>query len=123
MAEFAGDQHKVNCWMDVTKGIFPNNHEIKGPVKVGENLTLAIYIQDSRKSTDVRVKDCYAYDNEDAAKKDAPALLQLSDENGCPLIPKLINVWRRTINIANSDANLIAFTTVTVSITLCANIC
>lgn len=115
MADFAGDQHKVDCWMDVTKGLFPQNHEIEGPVKVGENLTLAIYIKDSRKKTDVRIKDCYAYDNENAAQNDAPALLQLSDEQGCPLKSHLMDVWRRTSDTGNSEASLIAYTTVTVS--------
>lgn len=34
----------VDCWMDVTRGTFPNSVPIEGPVKVGENLTMTIYV-------------------------------------------------------------------------------
>lgn len=115
MADYAGDEHKVDCWMDVTKGRFPSNTPISGPVKVGENLTLAIYIRDSRKNTDIRVKDCYAYDNEKSINESSPALLQLSSDDGCPLKPKLMDVWRRTSNTGDSGATVIAYSTVTVS--------
>lgn len=114
MADFAGDEHKVDCWMDVTKGRYPNNSPIDGPVKVGENLTLAIYIRDTRKRTDIRVKDCYAYDNEKSVNDTSPALLQLSGEDGCPLKPKLMDVWKRTTTGAQ-DATVLAYSTVTVS--------
>uniref|UniRef100_T1L3T9 ZP domain-containing protein n=1 Tax=Tetranychus urticae TaxID=32264 RepID=T1L3T9_TETUR len=112
MADFAGDEHKVDCWMDVTKGRYPNNSPIDGPVKVGENLTLAIYIRDTRKRTDIRVKDCYAYDNEKSVNDTSPALLQLSGEDGCPLKPKLMDVWKRTTTGAQ-DATVLAYSTVT----------
>lgn len=45
--------------MEISKGRFPQTTEIDGAVKVGSPLTLAIFVKDPRKRTDVRIKDCY----------------------------------------------------------------
>lgn len=54
-----GQQSRVDCWMEITKGRFPQTEDIDGAVRVGSPLTLAIYVKDPRKRTDIRVKDCY----------------------------------------------------------------
>lgn len=54
-----GTQSRVDCWMEITKGRFPHTTDIDGAVKVGSPLTLAIFVKDPRKRTDIRVKDCY----------------------------------------------------------------
>ncbi len=124
--------------MEISKGRFPQTTEIDGAVKVGSPLTLAIFVKDPRKRTDVRIKDCYgkgclgsffygswlsnqkcflftlAYDDPKVAESNGPALLQLTDFDGCPTKPKLIEVWRRTNDTGSTGATIIAFTTVTV---------
>lgn len=45
--------------MEITKGRFPATSPIDSAVKVGSPLTLAIFVRDPRKRTDLRVKDCY----------------------------------------------------------------
>lgn len=123
--------------MEITKGRFPQTTDIDGAVKVGSPLTLAIYVKDPRKRTDIRIKDCYgkhlpvrlvlwisnhffyvAYDDPKVAESNGPALLQLSDFEGCPTRPKLMEVWKRTLDTGSTGATVIAFTTVTV----CLNI-
>ena len=54
-----GEQSRVDCWMEISKGRFPQTTDIDGAVKVGSPLTLAIFVKDPRKRTDVRIKDCY----------------------------------------------------------------
>ncbi|CAG2166525.1 unnamed protein product, partial [Oppiella nova] len=108
-----GEQTRVDCWMEITKGRFPQTSPIDSAVKVGSPLTLAIFVRDPRKRTDLRVKDCYAYDDPQVAESNGPALLQLTDFDGCPTKPKLIEVWRRTHDAGPTGATIIAFTTVT----------
>ncbi|CAG2115908.1 unnamed protein product, partial [Medioppia subpectinata] len=112
--EADGEQTRVDCWMEITKGRFPLTSPIDNAVKVGSPLTLAIFVRDPRKRTDLRVKDCYAYDDPQVAESNGPALLQLTDFDGCPTKPKLIEVWRRTHDAGPTGATIIAFTTVTV---------
>ncbi|RWS15822.1 uncharacterized protein B4U79_01259 [Dinothrombium tinctorium] len=114
MQSFVGDAHKVDCWMDIKLGKYPDYTEITGPVKVGQNLTLLIAIKDTRKNTDIRVKDCYAFDNAENAESNDKALLKLSGEDGCPLKPKIMDVWRRTKKVPDRpEATLMAYTTIT----------
>lgn len=99
----------MDVWIDITFGVFPDTEPIEGPLKLGDNLTLAIYVKDSANNTDIRVKDCYAYDNIKSAKNGVkPAQLQLTGENGCPL-RDLMSVWRRTVNTMDTGATMIAF--------------
>lgn len=106
--------HQVDCWMDITRGNFPNSIPIEGAVKVGENLTMAIYIKDGKSMTDLRVKDCYAFDSRDDAEKGGEPILQLTSEKGCPIKSKLIDLWKTTSNTGSSGATVMAYTTITV---------
>lgn len=108
--------HSVSCWMDITRGSFPHAKPIEGPVKVGENLTMAIYIKDRKETTDLRVKDCYAYDSREGAIGGGQPILQLTSEQGCPLNNKLIGHWKTTSETGTSGATVLAYATVSVSI-------
>lgn len=46
-------------------------------------MTILVYLKDPEKQYDIRVRDCWAYDNEkfDAAQTHK---LQLTDKEGCP---------------------------------------
>lgn len=108
-------QHSVSCWMDITRGTFPHARPIEGPVKVGENLTMAIYIKDKKETTDLRVKDCYAYDSREDAIGGGKPIIQLTSEQGCPLNNKLIGHWKTTTKTGTSGASVLAYATVSVS--------
>lgn len=100
----------MDVWIDITYGVFPDTEPLEGAVKIGDNLTLAIYVKDSANNTDIRIKDCYAYDNIKSAKNGIkPAQLQLTEESGCPLRENLMGVWRRTVNTMDTGATMIAF--------------
>lgn len=106
------DNHQVSCWMDITRGIFPHSKPIDGPVKVGENLTMAIYIKDRRETTDLRVKDCYAYDSREDAVRGGKPIIMLTSDQGCPLNHKLIDFWKTTTSTGSSGASVVAYTTI-----------
>lgn len=52
-------------------------------IKIGETLTVLVYIKDSENKYDVRVRDCWAYDAEDYESAETHRL-QLTDSEGCP---------------------------------------
>ncbi|KAK9886305.1 hypothetical protein WA026_015815 [Henosepilachna vigintioctopunctata] len=54
----------VTSWMTVQKGIFPNTSIIEEPLLIGEPITIYIYLKDDSNLYDIRVSDCWAYDNE-----------------------------------------------------------
>jgi hypothetical protein len=52
-------------------------------IKIGETLTILVYIKDNDRQYDIRVRDCWAYDGEDYESPDTHRL-QLTDSEGCP---------------------------------------
>jgi hypothetical protein len=52
-------------------------------IKIGETLTILVYIKDNENQYDIRVRDCWAYDGEDYESPDTHKL-QLTDTEGCP---------------------------------------
>lgn len=52
-------------------------------IKIGEALTVFVYLKDEQNQYDVRVRDCWAYDNE-AYDSPRTTRLQLTDAEGCP---------------------------------------
>ncbi|XP_022253032.1 uncharacterized protein LOC111088153 [Limulus polyphemus] len=104
---FQGDE--IECWMDLQIGTFPKTQPINGIVKIGQEMSIIIYIGGNTDDIDVRVRDCYAFDtpnyNDSVTKR-----LQLTDLEGCPVQPKLIDYWKRTLQTGNTGASIIAFT-------------
>lgn len=72
----------VDCWMDVQRGIFPKLTAIGDVIKIGEPLTVLVYLRDSMKEYDLSVRNCWAYDSEDFDDKNT-GKVQLSDASGC----------------------------------------
>lgn len=114
----------VDCWMDIQKGQFPNVSPsnigsamskilsspqispIKDIVKIGETLSVLVYLKDPKKQYDIRMRDCWAYDNDDYDLA-TTTKLQLTDKDGCPRKKKLIGFWQKTTDTGKSDATLI----------------
>ncbi|CAK1544147.1 unnamed protein product [Leptosia nina] len=80
--DFRGDN--VDCWMEIQAGKGPWAPPVSGIVPLGSTLTLVVAINDYRGEFDMRVKSCAASDG-------SGHLIQLSDEYGCVLRPKMIS--------------------------------
>lgn len=52
-------------------------------MRIGEQLTVLVYLQDETRKLDVAVKDCWAYGEPDYDDPDTPNL-QLTGYDGCP---------------------------------------
>ncbi|VEN63034.1 unnamed protein product [Callosobruchus maculatus] len=80
--DFRGDN--VDCWMEIQHGKGPWAPPVSGIVPLGSTLTLVVAINDYRGEFDMRVKSCAASDG-------GGHVIQLSDEFGCVLRPKMIS--------------------------------
>lgn len=56
---------------------------INGVIKIGETLTVLVYMKDPDRGLDLLVRDCWAYDAEDYESPETTRL-QLTDKQGCP---------------------------------------
>uniref|UniRef100_A0A336M711 CSON011219 protein n=1 Tax=Culicoides sonorensis TaxID=179676 RepID=A0A336M711_CULSO len=77
------------CYMEIRNGYGTSGTRVQGPVRVGDPLTLIIYMRSKYDGFDLVVNDCYAHNG--ANKK-----IQLIDEYGCPVDDKLISRFRGT---------------------------
>ncbi|XP_014093143.2 uncharacterized protein [Bactrocera oleae] len=75
------------CYMEIQNGYGIGGPRVTGPVRVGDPLTLIIYMRSKYDGFDIVVNDCYAHNG--ANKK-----IQLIDEYGCPVDDKLISRFR-----------------------------
>lgn len=63
------------CYMEIRNGYGTSGTRVQGPVRVGDPLTLVIYMRSKYDGFDLVVNDCYAHNG--ATKK-----IQLIDEYG-----------------------------------------
>ncbi|XP_037044683.1 uncharacterized protein LOC119080431 [Bradysia coprophila] len=77
------------CYMEIRNGYGVGGNRVTGPVRVGDPLTLMIYMRSKYDGFDIVVNDCYAHNG--ATKR-----IQLIDEYGCPVDDKLISRFRGT---------------------------
>ncbi|XP_045452186.1 uncharacterized protein LOC123661243 [Melitaea cinxia] len=75
------------CYMEIRSGYGAGGARVSGPVRVGDPLTLLIYMRSAYDGFDIVVNDCFAHNG--AAKR-----IQLIDEFGCPVDDKLISRFR-----------------------------
>lgn len=52
-------------------------------IKIGESLSLLVYVKSTDEPYDVRVRECWAYDN-DNYESPTTTSIQLTDPSGCP---------------------------------------
>ena len=96
----------VECWMDIQRGTYPSISPIPSIIKIGEALSVLVYLRDPKGEYDVSVKDCYAFDSPDYEAA-TTARLQLSDKNGCSRKKKLFGLWQKTTQTGSSGATLV----------------
>ncbi|KAL7049562.1 hypothetical protein ACKWTF_003764 [Chironomus riparius] len=75
------------CYMEIRNGYGTSGTRVGGPVRVGDPLTLIIYMRSKYDGFDIVVNDCYAHNG-------ANKRIQLIDEFGCPVDDKLISRFR-----------------------------
>nr|XP_034833087.1 uncharacterized protein LOC117989785 [Maniola hyperantus] len=75
------------CYMEIRSGYGATGARVTGPVRVGDPLTLLIYMRSAYDGFDIVVNDCFAHNG--AAKR-----IKLIDEYGCPVDDKLISRFR-----------------------------
>ncbi|KAL1132072.1 hypothetical protein AAG570_010030 [Ranatra chinensis] len=75
------------CYMEIRYGYGTNGNRVTGPVRVGDPLTLIIYMRSKYDGFDIVVNDCYAHNG-------ANKRIQLIDQYGCPVDDKLISRFR-----------------------------
>lgn len=97
--DFRGDN--VDCWMEIQAGKGPWAPPVSGIVPLGSTLTLVVAINDYRGEFDMRVKSCAASDG-------SGHLIQLSDEYGCVLRPKMISRFLKA-KAADDRASVITY--------------
>ncbi|KAK3911596.1 Cuticlin-6 [Frankliniella fusca] len=97
--DFRGDN--VDCWMEIQHGKGPWAPPVSGIVPLGSTLTLVVAINDYRGEFDMRVKSCAASDG-------GGHVIQLSDEHGCVLRPKMISRFLKA-RTADERASVVTY--------------
>ncbi|XP_011052506.1 PREDICTED: uncharacterized protein LOC105144941 [Acromyrmex echinatior] len=97
---FSGDTATIKLDIQIGKGPFAPT--VDGLVKIGETMTLVVSVKGDP-SFDLQVRDCLARDEA------STNMLQLTDERGCILKPKLFGAFQKTNNTGNTGASMIAY--------------
>nr|XP_053640547.1 uncharacterized protein LOC128694449 [Cherax quadricarinatus] len=77
------------CHMEIRYGIGTTGKRVTGPVRVGDPLTLVIYMRSEFEGFDIVVSDCYAHNGGNKR-------IALIDHYGCPLDESLISHFEGT---------------------------
>lgn len=72
----------VDCWMDIQRGEFPKVTPLAETIKIGETLSVLVFLKDERHEYDLIVRDCWAFNNQDYEDRNT-GKIQLSDKRGC----------------------------------------
>lgn len=90
---FLGDN--IQCWMQIQVGKGPWANEISGIVKIGQTMTMVLAIKDEEHKFDMLVRNCIAHDD-----KNQP--IQLVDDYGCVVRPKIMSPFQKVKNFGSS---------------------
>ncbi|KAL6442234.1 hypothetical protein ACFW04_002477 [Cataglyphis niger] len=97
---FSGDT--ATAKLDIQIGRGPFAPAADGLVKIGETMTLVVSVEGDP-GFDLQVRDCVARDEA------STNMLQLTDERGCILKPKLFGAFQKTNDTGNTGASIIAY--------------
>ncbi|XP_018313909.1 uncharacterized protein [Mycetomoellerius zeteki] len=97
---FSGDTATAKLDIQIGKGPFASAAD--GLVKIGETMTLVVSVEGDP-GFDLQVRDCLARDEA------STNMLQLTDERGCILKPKLFGAFQKTNDTGNTGASIIAY--------------
>ncbi|CAK9829444.1 hypothetical protein ANTRET_LOCUS6785 [Anthophora retusa] len=97
---FSGDTAIAKLDIQVGRGPFAPAAD--GLVKIGEIMTLVVSVEGDP-AFDLQVRDCLARD------ESSSNTIQLTDERGCILKPKLFGAFQKTNDTGNTGASIIAY--------------
>ncbi|XP_070163556.1 uncharacterized protein [Polyergus mexicanus] len=97
---FSGDT--ATAKLDIQIGRGPFAPAADGLVKIGETMTLVVSVEGDP-GFDLQVRDCVARDEA------STNMLQLTDERGCILKPKLFGAFQKTNDTGSTGASIIAY--------------
>ncbi|XP_076386202.1 uncharacterized protein LOC100877451 isoform X2 [Megachile rotundata] len=97
---FSGDTAVAR--LDIQVGRGPFAPAANGLVKIGETMTLVVSVEGDP-AFDLQVRDCLARD------ESSTNTIQLTDERGCILKPKLFGSFQKTNDTGNTGASIIAY--------------
>ncbi|XP_072744483.1 uncharacterized protein [Anoplolepis gracilipes] len=97
---FSGDTATAKLDIQIGKGPFAPAAD--GLVKIGETMTLVVSVEGDP-GFDLQVRDCVARDEA------STNMLQLTDERGCILKPKLFGAFQKTNDTGSTGASIIAY--------------
>ncbi|XP_076248443.1 uncharacterized protein LOC143188203 [Calliopsis andreniformis] len=97
---FSGDTAVAKLDIQVGRGPFAPAAD--GLVKIGETMTLVVTVEGDP-AFDLQVRDCLARDDS------STNTIQLTDERGCILKPKLFGAFQKTNDTGNTGASIIAY--------------
>jgi hypothetical protein len=84
----------VEVWMDLQKGKWPTSKSIDSAVRIGEQLSLVVGINDPSAEMDLQVRDCYAHSTPELVDPTA-FRVQLTDAQGCVMKAKLLGPFAK----------------------------
>jgi len=85
----AADDDAVDVWMDLQLGKWPTLQAIGSAVRIGEQLSLMVGLNDPTGRMDLQVRDCYAHSSPELTDP-AAFRVQLTDSDGCVIKTKLL---------------------------------
>ncbi|XP_046738399.1 uncharacterized protein LOC124406821 isoform X3 [Diprion similis] len=97
---FSGDT--ATARLDIQMGKGPFAPAADGLVKIGETMTLVVSVEGDP-GFDLQVHDCIARD------ETSTNIVQLTDDRGCILKPKLFGSFQKTRDTGNTGASIIAY--------------
>ncbi|XP_015510532.1 uncharacterized protein LOC107217492 isoform X1 [Neodiprion lecontei] len=97
---FSGDT--ATARLDIQMGKGPFAPAADGLVKIGETMTLVVSVEGDP-GFDLQVHDCIARD------ETSTNIVQLTNERGCILKPKLFGAFQKTKDTGNTGASIIAY--------------
>ncbi len=104
--KFAGSGDNVKTRMEIQVGRGPFAPTLEGLTKIGDELSVVVYVQDGGAGYDILVKNCYAYDSKNFKNANK---IRLLNEHGCLFRPHQMEYFRRTFDVRSTGADIIAF--------------
>merc|ERR1719270_3054262 len=104
--KFAGSGDNVKTRMEIQFGRGPFAAPLEGLTKIGDELSVVVYVQDGGAGYDILVKNCYAYDSKNFKNANK---IRLLNEHGCLYRPHQMEYFKRTFDVRSTGADIIAF--------------
>ena len=104
--KFAGSGDNVRTRMEIQFGRGPFAAPLEGLTKIGDELTVVIYVEDGGAGYDMMVKNCYAYDSRNFKRANK---IRLLNDHGCLFRPHQMEYFQRTFDTRATGADLIGY--------------